>query len=105
MTDAIEWPPEAREAVARAIGDSLCDAPHSDFALYLSDADAALAALAPVVAQIKAAAFQRGAEAGIKVSADYCKGRTTSRSFGSWADAFEAAERGIRALPILEDKP
>lgn len=58
------------------------------------------------VAAREAKAFQRGAEAGIKAAAEYCHGRTTSRSFGSWADAFEAAERGIRALPVPtpEDK-
>lgn len=56
----------------------------------------ALAALAPFVAAREAAA----AEAMREACADYCHGRTTSRSFGSWADAFEAAERGIRALPL-----
>ncbi|MFN6998898.1 MAG: hypothetical protein ACK4ST_02550 [Elioraea tepidiphila] len=40
------------------------------------------------------------AEAMRAACADYCHGRTSSRSYGSWADAFEAAERGIRALPL-----
>jgi hypothetical protein len=40
------------------------------------------------------------AEAMREACADYCHGRTSSRSYGSWADAFEAAERAIRALPL-----
>ena len=112
MADAIEWPPEAREAVARAICVALGDDPDREgkrLLAYDPASDAALAALAPFVAEIKAAAFQRGAEAMRLVSKRAAldvlipDDASAAEGHGRAMASFEAAML-IANLPIPEDK-
>ena len=122
MTAPNDWPPEAREAVARAIhakrytrlGCDVLPMDNDDARFCGALADAALAALAPWVAEIEETAFQRGAEAmreKIAVEHDAAAvrqdegqpGPTTLT--GGFLGAYERCwATATRALPIPEDK-
>ena len=102
MTDAIEWPPEAREAVARIIEAAYVNGCNAGGASVAADA---LAALAPFVAAREAAAFQRGAETMREACAecaaseaeDWRKAGVPSREEGALQ-----IRNMLRALPIPE---
>ena len=118
MTDAIEWPPEAREALLAAL--RAADMRSMRQRTNYEKVDDALAALAPVVAQIKAAEFKRGAEAMRESAAvavqpkgkrpcDCERWRCDCGNSGNliavegWDNDNDTAN-AIRALPIPEDK-
>lgn len=136
MTAPKEWPQEElREKVARVMHTTYCiefgGLPEGAASLWsgmtepfkqswMRRADAALAALAPFVAQIKAAAFKRGAEAMREANAAVVDAHAAAAKrcseegdviyriraeFLANSYAIQSAADDVRVTPIPEDKP